>query len=165
MDAPQRATSHGGALDGAGAAHRGRPVVLLACYTRPGRYEITAWIHERGGRVHRVAVPIDVVAAQAFEAELNARWDTFKARLKSGDVTGALDCMHSASRRRYESSLNTLFATGKTPVDDVFTTLTLVRIWRGTAEYSMLRQTRGRPMSYPVRFTIDGDGVWRINAF
>jgi hypothetical protein len=155
-------------LDGDGRADVSQaqyPASLEHTYARPGRYDVTAWIHERSGRVERVSVAVDVMVAQAFESDLLARWDTFKARLRAADVPGALECLHSGSRRRYEASLQSLFAGRQTSVDDVFTTLTLVRIWRGTAEFSMERQTSGRAMSYAVRFVIDGDGVWRINAF
>ncbi len=41
-----------------------------------------------------------------------------------------------------------------------------VSVYSGTAIYQMLRTTPPHgPVSYEVRFQIDGDGVWRLRSF
>jgi hypothetical protein len=47
----------------------------------------------------------------------------------------------------------------------VFTTIRPVRIRRGTAIYEMVRTNPRGQASFEVRFAVDGDGVWRIEAF
>jgi hypothetical protein len=135
-------------------------------YDRPGRYDFTVSIHERGGAVQRYSSPIEVLSPAAFEAELQSRWGTLKTRLDRGDVTGALDCIHSTRRAEYARVFDEIFVNNRTRVDDVLTSITQVNVSSGIAIYQMVRATppHGR-LSYDVRFVIDGDGVWRLRSF
>src|SRR5262245_32875801 len=125
-------------------------------YDRPGHYDFTVWVHEHGGAVQRYSLPVEVLAPTAFEADIQSRWDTLKTRLRRGDITGALECIHSASRAEYARVFDEVFVKSRTRVDDVFTSITPVTMYPGTAVYDMLRKdAQHGQLSYEVRFEID----------
>jgi hypothetical protein len=135
-------------------------------YDRPGHYDFTVWVHERGGGVQRYASSVEVLTPAAFESDIQSRWDTLKARLGRGDVASALDCIHSTRREEYARVFDEVFVKGRTRVDEVLTSITAVDVYPGVAVYQMLRtDARHGRLSYEVRFQIDGDGVWRLRSF
>jgi len=134
-------------------------------YDRPGRYDLTVWLHEPNGRVTPYPTAITVSTPADFDAELVGRWETLKARLAAADLAGALECMHTDARKKYEPTFKALFVDRRTRVDDALTSIRLVEM-RGTgAEYEMRRTGPRGTLSYYVRFLVDVDGVWRIQSF
>lgn len=131
-------------------------------YQRPGRYDFTVWIHEPGGRVLRLSTPVEVVSRADFERDLDARWNDLKDALRRGDVAGALDCVHSGARRKYEAVFRAL--AGTMDVDRELTSIRFVEQYSGIAIYEMLRTRPGGTFSYEIRFAVDGDAVWRLSS-
>lgn len=129
-------------------------------YLRPGRYDFTVRIHEAGGRVTSLSAPVEVFSQAQFERDLDTRWNDLKDALRRGDIAGALDCVHSHARRKYEGVFRAL--TGALDVDTTLTSIRFVEHHSGIAIYEMLRSREGRTLSYEVRFVIDDDGVWRL---
>jgi len=127
-------------------------------YAQPGRYDFTVWIHEPGGRVRRLAAPVDVVSQADFDRELSARWNDLRDALRRGDATAALQCVHSGAQRRYQSAFTTL--AGSVDVDRMLPPIRFVRQHANAATYEMVRDSR----SFQVRFVIDSDGVWRLES-
>ncbi len=113
---------------------------------------------------YRAGVPPDKIEA-ADDAELQARWATFREALGRTDVSAALDCVRSVRRGRYEASLKTLFVDNRTRVDEVLTAIRPVRARSRSAVYEMTRRQDGREQSFDVGFAVDLDGVWRIESF
>jgi len=134
-------------------------------YARPGRYEPAITIVEKSGRVHRLTTVIDVLMPADFEAQLQGRWATLKERLRARDVAGALECVAERRRERFFDIFNDVFLGQGQRVDDVLTAIRPVTRYPGAAVYEMLRRENGQTMSYEVRFSIDRDGVWRIESF
>jgi hypothetical protein len=125
---------------------------------QPGRYDFTVWIHEPGGRVRRLASPVEVVSQADFDRELSARWNDLRDALRRGDATAALQCVHSDAQRRYQSAFTTL--AGSVDVDRMLPPIRFVRQHANAAIYEMVRDSR----SFQVRFVIDSDGVWRLES-
>jgi hypothetical protein len=135
-------------------------------FTTPGRYTVTVHLH--AGDAHRPVVlrePVEVFSPAALEAELQGRWRTLKDALRRRDVPAALDCLTFITRERYERIFRELFVVHTTDVEDVLTSIRLVRHGRAYALYEMVRSQNSRPSSFEVRFVIDGDGVWRLHSF
>lgn len=141
------------------------PASRTHAFARPGRYDVTVWVHDAGGRVQRFATPVEVLTAAAFDAELQARWDTLKARLRAQDVAGALDCIAARRRERYREIFTEVIVNQRGRVDDILTTIRPVTTYPGIAVYEMTRTEDGKALSYDVRFYLDGDGVWRVSQF
>jgi hypothetical protein len=123
-------------------------------FASPGRYTVTVHLHDARGGVTRPTRTVEVFAPDAFDRALRRR-----------DVPGALNCIVSASRDEYEAVFRRLFATGTTNVDGVLTTIRFVESRRASATYEMVSGKDGQDFSFEVRFAIDADGVWRIEAF
>jgi len=134
-------------------------------FASPGRYTVTVHLHDARGGVTRLTRTVEVFAPDAFDRELQSRWSTLTAALRRRDVPGALNCIVSASRDDYEAVFRRLFATGTTNVDGVLTTIRFVESRRASAIYEMVSRKDGQDFSFEVRFAIDADGVWRIDAF
>jgi len=134
-------------------------------FTSPGRYTVTVHLHPTtGGRTTSLREPVHVWAPDAFERELQARWSTLKDALRRRDLTAALECFTVSSRAQYEAAFRVLFIDRATNVDDVMTSIRLVRYGRAHAIYEMARKDDSRTMSFGVRFAIDADGVWRLES-
>jgi hypothetical protein len=84
-----------------------------------------------------------------------------KAALRAGDIAAAGRFMHSEKRGTYETMWKQLPPAQLTGLDQIMTTIRLVRVDFASAEYEMLRQENGETFSYPVRFGTDRDGLWR----
>jgi hypothetical protein len=131
----------------------------------PGRHAVTVHLHRRGGGPPTTLQEIvHVFAPDAFERELQARWSTLKSALRRRDLPAALECLTVNSRDRYGTAFRVLFVDRTTNVDDVFTSIALVRHGRASAIYEMVRKDDGLDMSFEVRFAIDADGVWRLES-
>jgi hypothetical protein len=68
------------------------------------------------------------------------------------------------SRPRYEEAFQ-IIASQLSNIDQIFTNPALVRMGNFSAIYEAARIDDGLEMSFEIRFAIDGDGIWRIEAF
>jgi hypothetical protein len=128
-------------------------------YRVPGEYAATIRVRDTGGRVASYASPVSVLTAEAFEAELKARWQDFQGALESGDLSTALECVHSAFRQRHEATLRTLLRSG------AFRRTRLVSPEFRVAEMRYRGETPGASQPLDVRFQPDMDGIWRLAEF
>ena len=128
-------------------------------YAAPGRHEVVAWVHEARGRASRVSRTVEVLAPAELDRELQARWRTFKDRLRSGDYTGALDCVLARARRRYEAIFHDLDDSLRRDVDAILPDIHPDTHLPGAAIYWGIR----RGAAFELRFLEDVDGVWRLD--
>jgi hypothetical protein len=84
--------------------------------------------------------------------------------LRRGDIAAGVS--HIVQRRRadYETAFR-LLTTGLSLIDAILTDLTPVEVRNASALYEMRRTDDGLLKSFEVRFAIDGDGIWRLEAF
>jgi hypothetical protein len=134
-------------------------------FARPGDYTVTVYLrHATGGRSTTLQETVRVVAPDVLERELQARWSTLKDALRRRDLPAALECFTVGGRDRFESAFRVLFIDRATNVDDVLTSIRLVRHGRGYAIYEAVRTDGGLTKAFDVRFAIDADGVWRLDS-
>lgn len=101
----------------------------------------------------------------ALDGQLQAVWQGFKAAVKAGDLPHALAFLHSDTRAAYEQQLTRLSVTTLATIDQYLTTIQLVEVGFGGAQYEMLRLRDGQTRSFAVWFQVDADGVWRVRRF
>lgn len=131
-------------------------------YVRPGNYAAVLRVRERDGRVVTYQSPVTVLSAPVFEAELQQRWNTFKAAVQRRDVTAALQCIHSNSQNRLEPEIRALFGSarvGELPA----IRFTEIRVIEAICVGLDAPSSGLAPLE--VRFLVDHDGVWRLAAF
>jgi hypothetical protein len=128
-------------------------------YRVPGQYAATIRIRDAQGRVATYASPVSVLTGDAFEAELQGRWQDLRRALEAGDLAGALECVHSDFRQRHERTLRGLLRSG------AFRETRLTSPVFRVAEMRYRGLVPGGARALDVRFQPDADGVWRLTEF
>jgi hypothetical protein len=134
-------------------------------YSRPGIYAARLEVKDTDGKSHSAATIVQVSDRTALDARLQFVWRSFKAALKSGDVARAVEFLHSGTRDAYRVQLSRMSPSMRTDIDQFVTSIRLVEVGFGGAQYEMLRQQDGRPHSFAVWFQMDRDGLWRLRRF
>jgi hypothetical protein len=134
-------------------------------YSRPGIYAARVDIKDAEGKSRSAATIVQVSDRTALDARLQFVWSSFKAALKSGDVARAVEFLHSSTRDRYREQLGRMGAAPLANIDRTVTSIRLVDVGFGGAQYEMIRQQDGRAYSFAVSFQLDRDGLWRLRQF
>ncbi len=134
-------------------------------YGTPGLYHATASVTDAGGTTHRAVVLVHVYDVPALDARLQAIWGGLKDALRAGDLTRATAFLHGSSRAAYQEQFAHFSATTLTNIDRYLTTIELIEVGFGGAQYEMVRQRDGQPLSFAVWFQLDHDGLWRLRRF
>lgn len=133
-------------------------------YSLPGLYLPTASITDAQGRRVTASGVVQVFGATAIDTLLQPRWRTMKDALRVGDIPRAVTNITARTRADYEAAFNIISASLPN-IDSILTDIALMEIRNAAAIYEMTRVDDGIPMSFGVRFAIDEDGLWRIEAF
>jgi sugar lactone lactonase YvrE len=133
-------------------------------YTRPGLYVARLTGTDAAGASFTATTVVQVFDRSALDALLQAKWAGVKAALRRGDVPGAVAHIASRTRADYEAAFRAIAARLPT-IDAIMTALSLIRVRHGTAVYEMTRADAGIVKAFEVRFAIDADGLWRLEAF
>ena len=150
-----------GTVDFDGATLEGLPFV----YDRPGIYVPTLRATTTDGQVLTYRTVVDVYDRAALDARLQAVWNSFAEALQSGDVARAVGFIHGNRRAAWQEYFDQLLPDELAAEGAGFTTIALMQIGRGGAEYEMLREEDGRVFSYPIALVADVDGRWRLWQF
>jgi hypothetical protein len=133
-------------------------------FVQAGIYVATANATDvQGNRLTTNAV-VQVLDPTELDEILQARWTAMKDALRAGDIPAALSEIISQARPSYEEGFQIISA--QLPlIDEILTSVSLVRIGNNEAVYKASRTDDGIPMSFEVRFAMDVDGFWRVGSF
>jgi len=134
-------------------------------YSAPGLYLPTAQVTDPQGRVYTGTTVLQVYDVAALDAALQVKWQGLKDALRTGDVARAATFLHSDTRTAYQSQFARFSATTLANIDQYMTSIQLVEVGFGGAQYEMLRQRDGQTLSFAVWFQLDQDGLWRLRRF
>lgn len=134
-------------------------------YTRPGIYSPSAQITDTQGQISTATTLVQVSDPAALDVRLQAVWQGLKDALRAGDLALAGTFIHSDARSGFADLVNRFSATSLATIDQEMTTIQLVEVGPGGAQYEMLRPRDGQLMSFAVWFQLDHDGLWRIRRF
>ncbi len=153
-----------GVVDFTGEALEQQPFV----YTHPGVYIATATAIDAQGAQRSSNVVVQVLDRSQLDALLQSRWSLLRDALIARDIPRALDQLIAAERERYGALFNQL-GDLLTNLGADMPTLQAIYLDAGHAKYRLRReQTVGgipTPITYYVYFSIDSDGIWRIDSF
>ena len=95
---------------------------------------------------------------------LEDKGDVAHCRRRGGDIAAGVS--HIVQRRRadYDAAFRLLSAS-LPAIDSILTDLVPVKVRNASAIYEMRRTDDGLLKSFEIRFAIDGDGIWRLEAF
>jgi hypothetical protein len=134
-------------------------------YSSPGLYTPHVSVTDANNNLYGADTIVEVADPTAIDAHLQAIWQGVKDALRSGDVATALQYVHSTQTVHYQTLWDQLPSGTLANIDNVLTSIQPVQIGFGNAEYEMLRVEDGQTFSYPVRFELDQDGLWRLSHF
>jgi hypothetical protein len=134
---------------------------LRHIYEREGTFQVTLRVRDNAGGVTTHAKQVVAMSKAAFETSLQRVWADYKSSLGSGDITSALECMHSSVRDAYQKLLPEVLKSG-TPINQILSDIRFERLLGSSAEFEMVIQEPSSEVSYLVTFDLDVDGVWRL---
>jgi hypothetical protein len=133
-------------------------------YVQPGVYVAVATATDTQGNQFAANIVIQVFDPTQLDSILRAKWAAMKDALRVGNIGAALNEIATRSRARYEEAFQ-IIASQLPNIDQILTDSMLVRVGNLSAVYEAIRLDDGLEMSFELRFTVDGDGVWRIQSF
>lgn len=119
---------------------------------------MTLRVRDSKGGITNHSKQVVVTSQAAFETSLQQVWADFKISLQNGDITSALECMHSTVRGEYQKLLPAVLKSG-TPINEILTDIRFQRLDGLTAEFEMTRMGSRGEFSYLV------DLYWTSTAF
>ncbi len=134
-------------------------------YAQPGLYVPTLTGTDATGATHGAMTLVHVYDVTVLDQRLQAVWRGFKEAVRAGDLARAGSFLHSTARARYQAQLSRLGAATLAAIDSSLTTIQLVEVGVGGAQYEMLRARDGQTLSFAVWFQLDADGLWRLRRF
>ncbi len=133
-------------------------------YATPGLYEPTVTVVAEDGTTHSASTLVRVFGVGELDLVLLPKWNALKDALRAGDVSGALQYILIRRRAGYAEDLSSL-EIPLSEIDGELTDLVFDDQLGRNVDYQMFRDEGGNIYSYPVVFTLDEDGVWRLGAF
>ena len=133
-------------------------------FAQPGIYVATANAIDAQGNQLLTNAVVQVLDPTELDGILQARWLAMKEALRAGDIPAALSQIISQARPIYEEGFQIISAQLPS-IDEILTSVSLVRIGNNEAVYKASRTDDGIPMSFEVRFAMDVDGFWRVASF
>ncbi len=133
-------------------------------FAQPGIYVATANATDLQGNQLAANAVVQVLDPTQLDGILQARWLAMKDALRSGDIPAAVSQIVARARPIYEEGFQIISA--QLPlIDEILTSVSLVRIGDNEAVYEAARTDDGIVMSFEVRFAMDVDGFWRVASF
>lgn len=128
----------------------------------PGIYLYNLTMTDTQGNQYQDSVSVEVNSVTVIDSLLRGKWNAMINFLTQGDVNSALALIAPESQQRYQqifSLVNGRFATIFSNIQQ----LNLVSIYNQSAIYEVItREGNGKLYSYPVTFTMDDKGLWKI---
>lgn len=134
-------------------------------YAQPGLYAPTLTGTDATGATHGATTLVHVYDVTALDQRLQAVWQGLKDALRAGDLARAGSLIHTDTRARYQAQFSRLSPTTLAGIDHSLPAIRLVEVGFGGAQYEMLRERDGQPLSFAVWFQLDADGLWRLRRF
>ncbi|MFQ5962484.1 MAG: hypothetical protein ACE5MG_13925 [Candidatus Methylomirabilales bacterium] len=134
-------------------------------YPEPGLFFPTVTFTDLDGNQFTASTVVQVDDQAALDTLLQAKWTGMKQALRAGEAARAVTFIHTAARAAYESQLARFSPATLANIDQYITTIQLVEVGPGGAQYEMLRDRNGQILSFAVWFQVDQDGLWRLRRF
>ena len=159
-------------LDETGTGTFRAPTAMLdgakTTYASPGLRFPALRATDDQGTLHTASAVVNVVDRAALDATLQARWTGIKSALSAGDAAAALGHIVTRGRDGYATLFTALgdqlaaLGADMPPIQPVY--------FEGTfAKYRLRRQQRvgGTMMTitHYIYFSVDADGIWRLESF
>lgn len=130
----------------------------------PGLYYPTIRVTDTAGNVYTDNALVQVFDPKELDKLLQAKWTAMKGALRQGDIDRAVNYIVTKKRDGYRKMFESL-TIPLSNIDQVLTDIKFVKMAGIHVEYEMLYMEGGAVFSGLVNFSLDTDGIWRINFF
>ena len=134
-------------------------------YTRPGMHVAHFRLTTPEGKEFEHRIPVWVYDRVVLEKQLQAVWNGFKEALAKNDAERAAMFIKSEMRTPWLDSLRKFTPEAFRTLREALTEVSIESVHPVRVECEMLRVEGGVTYSYPVRFVMEEDGVWRLSQF
>lgn len=133
-------------------------------YPAPGVYTARFMVTDEAGAVYNASYVVVVTDGATSDTLLRGVYQTLLERLRTGNISGALNTITGGMRPKYEAVFNALQSNLVTVVEQLGT-LQAGAIGDDLAEYVLLRtHPDGTARAFLIYFIRSEDGVWRIDG-
>lgn len=129
-----------------------------------GLYFPTVKVTDAEGNIYTENAMVQVFDPKELDALLQAKWTAMKGALRQGDIGRAVNYIVTKKRDGYRKMFESL-TIPLSNIDQVLTDIKFVKLAGIQVEYEMLYTEGGAVFSGLVNFSLDMDGIWRINFF
>jgi hypothetical protein len=116
-----------------------------------------------GNRVSASTV-VQVVSPVALDTVLRAKWNAMRDALRAGDIVGAVTHIVADARDGYATAFQAI-AARLAGIDAILTDITYAEARGAALVYHATRTDDSVVKLFEVRFVMDTDGIWRVEAF
>ena len=134
-------------------------------YAAPGVFVATLSTVGADGIAARWRSAVRVYDRASLEIELRGVWSGIKEALAAGEPDVAASFVHSARRPVWRDAFIQLLSAGPVDAGGMFTDIAVLGFEGDHVECEMMRAVDGLMYSFPVTFTMDTDGRWRLWQF
>ena len=135
---------------------------IQTTYTAPGVYRPTVTVTDTQGRTYTSTQVMVVASVATLDAKLRGIYAGMLARLRVGDIEGALNAFTDNAAKRYRPVFEDLRPNLATVVDQLGAVADGL-ISDGFAEYVLVQDAPTGRQAFLMYFIRGSDGVWRIS--
>jgi hypothetical protein len=129
-----------------------------------GIYTITIYVIGPDGLTYEDSVVITVLPKLKMGGIFGSKWRAMKQKVIAGDIAGATIHFPIASKDMFQSIFNDSSTNSVARLNDI-TDVEIYSVSNGIAQGGLIRQDADGEFSYPISFTRDERGIWRIYNF
>ena len=137
-------------------------------YSTEGIYYPTLTITDDKGNSYSDTIVIIVQRKTDIDALLKSKWNSMKTALAIQDISNAIQYFSNNSKAHYSDTFNALYDTLPRIVQNM-QEIQLIYMKNNTAKYRIskneLYEEQNTTLSYYIYFTVDKDGIWKIERF
>jgi hypothetical protein len=128
-----------------------------------GSYNFIAQVADPEGRIYEDTLLIMVLSREQIDSLLQGKWDGMKAALASQDPEKAVLNFAPDSQEIYQKQFNALKSFLPEIAEELNRAqINLVEMDNRRAEYEILVERDGVPLSFSLKFIKDQNGLWKI---
>ena len=137
---------------------------LGARATSEGTMVITVSAVGPDGQTYSDSVVVTAISRTKLESLLRGKWEGMKQKVVSGDNAGAGLYFDVATRVTFQAYFNDPTIESTSRINEI-SEIKIYTIRNDTAQGGAIRQEHDSIFAYPINFTRDNNGIWRIFGF
>jgi len=133
-------------------------------YSQPGVYVPTVTAIDASGNRVSASTVVQVINPAGLDTMLRAKWSAMRDALRAGNIAGGVSHIATDARDGYATAFQAI-AARLAGIDAILTDITYAEARGAALICHTTRTDAGVVKLFEVRFVMDTDGIWRVEAF